>query len=241
MSEERPKKVYKVAILVYEGIDVLSFSGPLQIFSQDSHYNTEESDQFFDVQTVAAKRSIRAASSLNVEVDLIIEEILDDLANFDILLLPGAEISVLKKLIDHDGPELHLIRCYTSCDTKRPRMVFSICTGALLLAAAIQLPGMTVTTHQDAISVLQEILTRVTDSQSNAVVHRRFVDGGLLKGTKVQIITSAGVSSGMDATFYIICRLLSAEVASSISQEMEYGWVEPLDAAWPTKFPCFLT
>lgn len=243
MSDTRPKKVYKVAILIFEGTDIFSFTGPLQILSHASHGEHAFWDESFDVQTVARKELIHAASSLKVEVDLTIDEILDEITNYDILVVPGADIPILQKLIARDSPELHLIRRFTSYDSKRPRMLFSICTGSLLLGAAVHLPGITVTTHERALPTLQDICDRVNNNYKPkpAIVHRRFVDGGLLKESNVRIVSSGGVSSGIDATLFIICRLLSAEVASAISQDMEYGWAEPLDADWPAKFSCSLT
>ena len=62
------------------------------------------------------------------------------------------------------------------------------------------------------------------------------MDGGYVRGSKVQVITAGGISSGLDATFYIVCLLAGAETASWIARVMEYGWREPARGLWPRGF-----
>jgi transcriptional regulator GlxA family with amidase domain len=149
---------------------------------------------------------------------------------------------MIQQLIkDPDIPELDLIRRYTTSAPFRSRILFSVCTGALLPTAAGILSGLTVTKHHPALEALGELCSVHDQAKpTTQVVHRRFVDGGVMKGTKVQIISSGGISAGIDAAMYIVCRLLSAEAASFVSEAIEYGWMEPLDGNWPTKFHCVL-
>ena len=115
-------------------------------------------------------------------------------------------------------------------------ILFSVCTCAFLLAAAGVLPGLTVTTHHHALDKLRNLCSRVHgDQPPTQIVCRRFVDGGFLHGTRVQVITSGGISSGLDVTFYLICHL-NAEIAAHLSRVMEYGWTETDDRAWPIQF-----
>ncbi|KAJ5778727.1 ThiJ/PfpI family protein [Penicillium odoratum] len=239
MSEPPPKKKYKVAVLIYHGADILDFTGPMQVMSHVSHQ--DDPDPVFEVKTIAQKNMVHTSSYLHIKPDIWLPDTLDSIAQYDILIVPGASLPTLQKIInDTKIPELNLIRRYTS-ELTRSRVLVSVCTGAVLLGAAGILSGLTVTAHHLALEILGELCSTQDQAKlSTKIVHRRFVDGGVVKRTRVQIISSGGTSAGIDATFYIICRLLSAEAASSVSKTMEYGWQEPQNGDWPTKFHCIL-
>jgi transcriptional regulator GlxA family with amidase domain len=91
--------------------------------------------------------------------------------------------------------------------------VTSVCTGSLLLAQAGLLDGRHATTHWGALDLLQEI----SDSRGAAIsVQRdlRFVDDG--------VITSAGVSAGIDMALHVVDRMCGASVAAETAHYMEY-------------------
>ncbi|KAJ6084617.1 ThiJ/PfpI family protein [Penicillium sp. IBT 16267x] len=243
MLEPSPNKKYKVAVLIYGGADILDFTGPMQVMSHVTYnHKADDPDPVFEVKTIAKMNPVHTATSLHIEPDILLPEALDTVTEYDILIVPGASLSTIQQLIkDPDTPELNLIRQYTTSETTHSRILFSVCKGALLLAAAGILSGLTVTTHHLDLEALRKLCSVYDQTQSpTQIVHRRFVDGGVMKGTKVQIISSGGISAGIDAAMYLVCRLLSAEAASFVSETMEYGWMEPLDGDWPTKFHCFL-
>ena len=86
---------------------------------------------------------------------------------------------------------------------------------------------MTVTTHHRAVDVLREICERFNGKNGTPtnVVHKRYVDGGLLAGGSVRLITAGGISSGLDATFHIVSMLASSDMAEFVSRVMEYEWI----------------
>ena len=94
----------------------------------------------------------------------------------------------------------------------RAQIVLSVCTGALLLAKAGLLDGLIATTHHDAINLLRETAPKATVRESE-----RFIDNG-------QIITAAGISAGIDASLYIVSRLLGPPMAQAAARYMEYRW-----------------
>ncbi|KAJ5273786.1 ThiJ/PfpI family protein [Penicillium angulare] len=233
MSDITPKTNYKVAVLIYEGVNVLDFTGPMQVLSHASHdYETGEPylEPIFETKTIAQDSVIHTANSLTIEPDITLEDARDKITEFDILIIPGASMSSVQPLIDNKAsPEVDLIRCYTAPEYKRPRMLLSVSTGAFLLCAAGILPGLTVTTHYQALNTLKESCCGNESKQTQAltkVIHRRFVDAGVLQGTNVRIITAGGISASIDAAFYILCKILNPHAASRVSRAMEYGWTE---------------
>jgi transcriptional regulator GlxA family with amidase domain len=82
----------------------------------------------------------------------------------------------------------------------------------LLLGKAGLLDGLEATTHHTAFDLLREIAP-------NTVVHedRRYVDNG-------KIITSGGISAGIDMSLYVVANLLGEEKLQTTLDEMEYTW-----------------
>jgi transcriptional regulator GlxA family with amidase domain len=89
------------------------------------------------------------------------------------------------------------------------RKVTSVCTGSLLLARAGLLQGKRATTHWGALDLLGSLGAGVTVDRE-----ARVVDDGL--------VTSAGVASGMDMSFYVVEQLLGKAVADETAHYIEY-------------------
>ncbi len=89
-------------------------------------------------------------------------------------------------------------------------LVASVCTGALVLAAAGLLSGRPATTHWrafDELAALDPTVLRDTES--------RFVDDG-------DVVTSAGVSAGIDMALHLVSRLDSPEEAHLVRLDLQY-------------------
>lgn len=241
MSDVIPRSNYCVAVLVYDGADALDFTGPMQVLSQVSTEHSERTP-VFTFKIFAQSQSTRLASSLTIESDILLQNAKNDITDFDVLIVPGAPSTIIQRLVEKDSPEIDLIRHFAASKSTRPRLLLSVCTGAFLLAASGLLSGLTVTTHHREIDTLRNLCAaksekgNTTVTTTTTVVRRRFVDGGTLPGTRVQVITSGGITAGIDVAFYIVCKLLNAEVASSASCALEYGWTEPEGGDWPVQF-----
>ncbi|KAJ5851429.1 uncharacterized protein N7529_010814 [Penicillium soppii] len=232
MSSASSNQYYKVGVLLFPGADILDFAGPIEALSHVSHNrNTSNPDRMFDITTIACSAKIRAANSLTIHADITVSEALDCISDFHILLVPGGPTSVITPLIDANGPELELIRKFAALPPAAgsgTRILFSVCTGALLLGAAAVLAGINVTTHHSALDVLRDICARSNPpgGPSTTVVHKRYLDGGLLKDGGVRVITAGGVSSGLDAACYLVSQLATGDMASFVARVMEYDWCE---------------
>ena len=86
----------------------------------------------------------------------------------------------------------------------------SVCSGALVYATAGVLAGRPATTHWQSLELLHDLDPSI-DVDSTA----RFVDDG-------DVITSAGVSAGIDMALHLVIRLASAERAREVRRGIQY-------------------
>jgi len=96
---------------------------------------------------------------------------------------------------------------------KTVQLMTSVCTGALLLAKAGLLNGKMATTHWVSIERLEKEFPQVEVQREV-----KFVDEG-------NVITSGGISAGINMSFHIVKRLLGSEVARETAKIMEYDIV----------------
>lgn len=187
----------KVAIFIFDDAEVLDFAGPFEVFSVTSELNNYEP---FEVYTVAEKSgTISARNGLSVNPAFTIS----DCPQPDILIIPGG---IGTRILMNHRPVIDWIK---SC-AKTAELVLSVCTGSLLLAKAGLLEGLEATTHHQAFDLLIEIAPNTT-----VVKDRRFVDNG-------KIITSGGISAGIDMSLYVVGRLLGKGKAEQTAEHMEY-------------------
>lgn len=86
----------------------------------------------------------------------------------------------------------------------------SVCTGSLVLAAAGLLAARPATTHRAALDLLPQL-----DPSVDLRPDERFVDDG-------DVVTSAGVSAGIDMALYLVARLVGAERAREVRRGIPY-------------------
>jgi putative intracellular protease/amidase len=122
----------------------------------------------------------------------------------DILLVPGGGV-------DDAVANPQLIK-WLQTNAKDAKYVMSVCTGAFILSKAGLLDGLSATTISHAIDDLQKA------SPKTKVVHdQRYVDNG-------KVITTAGLSSGIDGAFHLVGRINGEGEAQGIALGMEYRW-----------------
>lgn len=190
-------KVMNVAIVIWQGVELLDFAGPGEVFAAAK----AEDGRSFNVFTVSkSKQPIRSQGFLQVTPTYS----LADCPKIDVLVLPGggtsnvsgdAEfMSLLKEKVD--GSEITL----------------SVCTGASILGEFGYLDDLDVTTWHGAIDKMQAAYP-----QARFHSDRRFVDNG-------KFVTSAGVSAGIDSSLHLVARLYGKKTAIKTARYMEYYW-----------------
>jgi transcriptional regulator GlxA family with amidase domain len=191
-QDSRPRNV---AILVYEGVELLDFAGPGEVFSA-AH---GPSGRGFRPYTVAKSRAPVTSQGF---VTLTPQHTLADCPAPDIVVVPGGNVP------DEDRELVEWLRRAAGS----AELVMTVCNGAFLAAEAGLLAGGEATTHHGS---LEGLTARYPDVR--VLTNRRFVDRG-------RVLTSAGVSAGIDGALHVVTRLLGEESARNAARYMEYDW-----------------
>ncbi|MBX9928365.1 MAG: DJ-1/PfpI family protein [Gemmatimonadaceae bacterium] len=192
-------------IVVFDDVEVLDFCGPFEVFSVTrlSEENRRESLSPFDVRIVAESlEPVRATGGLRVLPD----ESFASCPPLDLLVVPGGWGT--RPIYRDDGPVIDFIRSRAG----EVATLTSVCTGAMLLGRAGLLEGRRATTHWCALDWMADELRATTVVRDEHVV----AEGALL--------TSAGISAGIEMSLQVVERCFGAEVAVNTARQMEYRW-----------------
>lgn len=186
----------KIGILLFENACPMDFIGPYEAFSV---VNYGAVDKHYEIFTVSEKKG-----DINT-FDLTVKAAYDftNCPQADIVVIPGGNTP---KLLDN----VQIIE-WIQKQKQQAEIVFSVCNGALLLAKAGLLKGVSATTHHKFYDALLEI-----DPTIHLNKQDRFVDNG-------NIITAAGISAGIDAALHIIHKTLGKEAYLKSCEILEYG------------------
>jgi transcriptional regulator GlxA family with amidase domain len=191
-----------VAFLMFDEVEVLDFSGPFEVFGAAGEREREERP--FHVYTVAEKAGpVQARYGLSINPGFTFA----DCPPPDILLVPGGR-GTRREI--HNQSLINWVRMQAG----RVELLLSVCTGALILAQAGLLDGLSATTHFLAFDELKQLAPHTI-----CCPDRRYVDNG-------RVIVSAGVSAGIDMALYVIGRLLGADLAAETARAIQYdSWL----------------
>jgi len=193
-----------VGIFVFDDVEVLDFAGPFEVFSRTRlapGAESRRSDQSapFDVFTVARSTApVVAIGGLTI----VPSHSWESAPPIDILVVPGGFGT---RALLGDEAALAWIRRAAAAAS----LVTSVCTGALLLAKNGLLRGRRATTHWAALDLLASLDSTIDVQRAARVVSDT-------------IVTSAGVSAGMDMAFAVVEKLHGPEVARETAHYIEY-------------------
>jgi putative intracellular protease/amidase len=222
-----------VAVYLYHNADILDFTGPTEIYS----HGPFEGPAPFKVTTFAHHNPITTiAGAMTYIPNATFKEIEPKIEDFDILVIPGAgpdTITALSK--SEEGKELSaLLRKFVASKPRQEtgkRVLQSVCTGSVLLAASGVLAGRDATTHHMFFDMLKQVADEAAggDSKIN-VLKTRWVDAGTTDAG-VRIINAGGVSSGIDTSLWIVEQLVGKQAADWAAEISEFerrtkGWAE---------------
>ncbi|HEX6779066.1 MAG TPA: DJ-1/PfpI family protein [Ktedonobacterales bacterium] len=190
-----------IGILIFDDVEVLDFCGPFEVFSSAAMIAEEAGATPPITVFLVAERAglVKCVGGLKVQPDYTI----DDHPPIDLLLVPGGWGT--RREVDNP----RLIEWIRAQDA-HSQLTTSVCTGAFMLGRAGLLEGHRATTHWASIERLRQSLPTVT-----VLENTRYVDEG-------KIVTSAGISAGIDMALHLVGRLYSEEIARQTARRMEY-------------------
>ena len=189
----------KIAFVLYPGLTPLDLIGPLQVFTTLG-VSSRLGLPVPPIRTVVVGERIEAMDS-DTPVKLTPSATFDQLPDPDILIVPGGGMPTVRA----GNPA---ILDYVRSAAETAQVCASVCTGALILAAAGLLEGRPATTHWAYWRLLEKLGARYVPAQ-------RWVEDG-------KFITSAGVSAGIDMALHLVERLTDAATARMVQLGIEY-------------------
>lgn len=192
------------AFLLYDGFTALDAIGPYEVLASAD-----------DIEPVLVAEQAGPVRNESGTLALVADRSLAEVPAPDIVVVPGGFGT--RRLLEHD-PLLSWLRDAHATST----WTTSVCTGALLLAAAGLLDDAPATTHWLARDLLASLGARP--------VTERVVQHG-------RIITAAGVSAGIDMALRLVALMHGDAAAQAVQLGIEYAPEPPFDAGSPDTAP----
>lgn len=196
----------RVGIVIFNDVEVLDFCGPFEVFSAtriDEERRREEPSPFEALLIAQAPEPLTTTGGMTVLPHVTF----DNCPSLDILVVPGgwgtrAEMNngVMCSFIKSSATQVETLT--------------SVCTGSLILAKAGLLDGLSATTHWRSLDMMQALFPRVSVDAKSHVVEQG------------NIITSAGISAGIDMALGVVARYFGEPIARATARHMEYPFPE---------------
>ena len=193
----------RIAITLFEDAEELDWAGPWEVLSFWAMHWPNDRIVVFTVADSA--EPVRCAKGLRVLPD----RTWRDAGPIDVLVYPGG-IGTRRQLADGD------LRARLRAMADQGILMTSVCTGALVYAAAGLLDGRPATTYWAQLDYLGTLGTGIEVRPND-----RFVDSG-------EVITAAGISAGIDMALHLVRRLHSAERAREVRVGIQYDPQPPV-------------
>ena len=190
-----------VGIYIYDQSEVLDFSGPFEVFSTASRV-CDQNNPFKTFLISETGKAVTARGGYKV----IPEYGFHDCPDIEMLIIAGGVY--LDEIKKNNVIEWIKFKCANAI------AIASVCTGVFLLAEARVVANHKVTTHWEDIEDLKENYPKL-----NVLKDKRWVVDG-------NIISSAGISAGIDMSLHLITLLYSKMLAEKTAKQMEYHWIK---------------
>ena len=192
-----------IGILLFTDVEELDAIGPWEVLSYWTRTFPEDG---YAVSCLPASGGlVRCAKGLVVRAD----HSYADAPPFEVLVYPGGQGTRAQL---HDDAQLDWVRSRRS----EVALMTSVCTGSLVYAAAGLLRGRPATTHWRSLDLLADL-----DPTIDVRANERFVDDG-------DVITSAGISAGIDMALHLVKRLAGAARAREVGRGIQYDPAPPV-------------
>ncbi|MDW7670399.1 MAG: DJ-1/PfpI family protein [Bacillota bacterium] len=188
----------RVGIYLFDKVELLDFAGPYEVFSVTSELNDFGMFQVFTISRDG--RPVQTISGLKVIVDYSF----DNHPPIDLLVIPGGvgtRSEVKKEMVIDWIKRMH----------RQNQITMSVCSGSILLGKAGLLDDMESVTHHEVFELLEKAAPRTIINPDE-----RWIDND-------RVMTSAGISAGIDLSLHLVEKLYGSEVKKRTVIYMEYG------------------
>jgi transcriptional regulator GlxA family with amidase domain len=193
----------RVGVLLFEGVDLLDAGGPYEVFLTASRLVARDGgDPPFEVVTISRTGGpVTAYGGLG----LVPQAAAAGCGPLDVLVVPGT-VDIAAVRADDE-----LVAAIAQL-ARTSDLTASVCTGAFLLASVGLLDGRPWTTHWEDVDLLARDL-----GEGAAVRGVRWVDAG-------DVVTGAGLSSGVDMALHLVDRLAGRDLAERTARQIDHRW-----------------
>lgn len=199
-TDSEEQQTRTLGIVLYDRFELLDVAGPAEIFGNVGSR--------LKIVMIADKAGpVRSTQGIAMVADVGY----DEAPPLDLVLVPGG-IGTLRML--GNKPLLEWLKSRA----EQAEIVMSVCSGSGILAKAGLLDGRQATTNKQSYRLIT-----AWDPDVKWVKEARWVDDG-------NIVTSSGVSAGMDMALHVVQRLYGEKVAQQIADGTEYEWHR--DSTW---------
>lgn len=188
-----------IGIFVYRDAEVLDFSGPFEVFSTASRLCGTENP--FSVFLIAESSEVVAARA---GYKVVPDYSVDNHPPLDVLIVSGG---VHTREMTNEK-----VLAWVKRQAESVKLTATVCTGIFILAKAVESLSCRVTTHWEDIMDLKVMFSRLDVLQGV-----RWVDEG-------SIVSSGGISAGIDMSLHLMSKLHSENLAQRTARQMEFAW-----------------
>jgi transcriptional regulator GlxA family with amidase domain len=197
-------KMLNVGIYIYDHAEVLDFSGPFEVFTTASRVAAAQGQPAPFNTFLISERGALVKARAGYQI----------LPNYGFESHPLIDVLIVVGGVHEEEMEKPAVLEWVQKQGKTVKLVASVCTGAFILAKAGILTNHKVTTHWDDTCDLKQQFQDLT-----VVENTRWVDEG-------SVVTSGGISAGIDMSLHLVERLSSRELAKLTARLMEFNWTE---------------
>jgi len=203
-------ETFTIGLILFDQAEELDWVGPFEVFTmaQQAAGGVGPAASIRVVLISRDGRVVEGAKGMRVEVDASFETA----PPLDVLLIPGG----IGTRVELKRAEMLDFLRKASADCE---WVTSVCTGSAVLHAAGLTKGKRITTHWGYVSTLREAAGAETEVLENV----RYVRDG-------NLVTSAGVSAGIDMALWLTGQMFSVAHARTTQRMMEYDPAPPYTA-----------
>lgn len=190
----------QVGIYIYDQAEVLDFSGPYEVFSTATRMcQGAEPFEVCLIGETGAMVTARAGYQVAPHYGF------HNHPPLDVLIIAGG--------VHTEEMTKKAVLAWVENQSSRVSVLASVCTGAFILAQCGLLEGCDVTTHWEDIPELEKF------PRLNVKKNVRWVDEG-------KLITSGGISAGIDMSLHMVSKLHSLDLAEKTAKQMEFAWTK---------------